>query len=71
MKNLAILLILAGSGLAAFGISGFSGTYWISSPMADIPQYRGELGWTLNNQIQIVVGVIFLVYGVILRKDSK
>jgi hypothetical protein len=71
MKKAAVLLIIFGSGLAAFGISGFSGTYWVSGPFSDIPQYRGEFGWTLNNQLEIVVGVVSLIYGAILRKDSK
>jgi hypothetical protein len=63
MKNLAILLILAGSGLAAFGISGWQlyGT---------VDRYFSA-GWPLNSQIEIVIGVASLAYGVILRKDSK
>ena len=71
MKKVAALLIIFGSGLAAFGISGFSGTYWVSGLFVDPPQYRGEFGWSLNNQIEIVIGVVSLIYGAILRKDSK
>lgn len=73
MKNLAILLILAGSGLAAFGIAGFSGSF--STPDVVLPGMSatasGSLGWSHENQLQIAIGVVALTLGVILRKDSK
>jgi uncharacterized membrane protein len=67
MNKLAILLIVFGSGLAAFGISGFKGFF----NGYEVGVYGGSFGWSLNNQIEIVCGVVSLIYGVILRKDSK
>jgi hypothetical protein len=69
MKKMANFLIVFGSGLAAFGISGFGGSF---SP--DLLRYpngglSGSLGWSLNNQIEIVVGVVSLAFGLILRRD--
>ena len=68
MKKLAIVLILLGSGLAAYGISGFGFT------MSDFVRSDGLIGWyewPLNNRIEIVIGVVSLIGGVLLRKDSK
>ncbi len=68
MKKIANLLIVLGSGLAAFGVSGFGGSF--SSDR--LPgTWSGSLGWSLNNQIEIVVGLVSLAYGLILRRDSK
>jgi len=73
MKKVAVFLIVFGSGLAAFGISGFGGSS--SPPGITLPGMSGEasgsFGWSLNNQYEIVIGVVSLIYGVILRKDSK
>jgi hypothetical protein len=73
MKKVAVLLIVFGSGLAAFGISGFGGSF--SPQEVILPGLHGgvsgSVGWSPNNQIQIVIGVVSLIYGVILRKDSK
>jgi hypothetical protein len=73
MKNLAILLILAGSGLAAFGIAGFSGSFSPNERVLPGLQgsYSGDFGWSHENQLQIVIGVVALVLGVILRKESR
>jgi hypothetical protein len=73
MKKLAALLIVFGSGLAAFGISGFGGSLDFSRFVLPGLQgsYSGSFGWSLNNQIEIVIGVVALILGVILRKDSK
>jgi hypothetical protein len=63
MKKWAVFLILIGSGLAAYGISGWQlyGT---------VDRYFSA-GWPLNSQIEIVIGVASLAYGLILNKDSK
>lgn len=73
MKKLAVFLILFGGGLAAFGISGFGGSFSLSSPILQGLEggYSGLFGWSQNNQIEIVIGVVSLIFGVILRKDSK
>ena len=73
MKKLAVFLIVFGSGLAAFGITGYGGSYSLQSPILQGLEggYSGSFGWSQNNQIEIVIGVVLLIYGVILRKDSK
>jgi hypothetical protein len=75
VKKLAVFLILFGSGLAAFGISGFEGSFSIHREflLRDVypDAYAGSFGWSLNNQIEIVIGVVSLIFGVILRIDSK
>ena len=68
VKKLAVFLILFGSGLAAFGISGWGFT------LPNFVRSDGLIGWyewPMNNRIEIVIGVVSLIYGVILRKDSK
>lgn len=68
MKKTADLLIVIGGGLAAFGISGFGLT------LSEVVRPDGPIGWyewPLNSRIEIVIGVVSLIYGVILRKDSK
>jgi hypothetical protein len=71
MNKLAIILIVIGSGLAAFGFSGFKGVFDGHEVWENMYMYSGSFGWSLNNQIEIVCGVVSLIYGVILRKDSK
>ncbi len=79
MKKVAFLLILFGSGLAAFGITGFSGELYPDPQLTDpvrtqSPVYGsldGSLGWPLNERVEIVVGVLSLVGGLILHKNSK
>ena len=71
MKKLAVFLILFGSGLAAFGISGFEGSFSLQPQILVQSTYSGSFGWSQNNQIEIVIGVVLLIFGVILRKDSK
>ena len=59
--------------IRAFGISGFAGEF-STPPSYQIGQegaISGSMGWSRDNQILIVVGVVSLIYGVILRKDSK
>jgi hypothetical protein len=68
MKKMASFLIVFGSGLAAFGISGLGGSF--SSDR--LPgTWSGSLGWSLNNQIEIVVGIVSPAFGLILRRDSR
>jgi hypothetical protein len=72
MKKLAALLVLFGSGLAAYGISGFSGSFSPRDTAGRIGVSEGEsgeFGWSQDSQIEIVVGVVSLVGGLILRKD--
>jgi hypothetical protein len=73
MKNWGIVLIIFGSGLAAFGISGFGGSFSYQNEILPGLQgsYSGSFGWSPENKVQIVVGVVSLMYGMILRKDSK
>jgi hypothetical protein len=71
MHKLATLLIVFGSGLAAFGISGFEGSFSLHPQILVQSTYSGSFGWSQNNQIEIVIGVVLLIFGVILRKDSK
>lgn len=72
MKKVAAILIVIGSGLAAFGFSGFEGSF---SPQDDelrgIHGESGSVGWSPNNQIEITIGITLLVCGVMLHKDSK
>ena len=73
MKKVAVLLILLGSGLTAYGISGFSGSFSPPEPgrIGVSEGESGEFGWSQDSQIEIVVGVVSLAGGLILRKDSK
>jgi hypothetical protein len=71
MKTWAILLILIGSGLAAYGFSGLAGSFSARPYVEDVLDYSGSFGWPQNSQIEIVIGVVLLIYGVILRKDAK
>jgi uncharacterized membrane protein YphA (DoxX/SURF4 family) len=70
MKKVAVVLILFGSGLTAFGISGFSGGLGTDTRL-DPPQLNGSFEWPLDERLEIVVGVISLTGGLILRKDPK
>ncbi|MDW5265736.1 MULTISPECIES: hypothetical protein [Acidobacteriaceae] len=74
MKKVAVLLILFGSGLAAFGITGFSGeiiTNTRGEAFGQPDKLEGSLDWSMDERIVIVVGVLSLAGGLILRKDSK
>ena len=74
MKKIAVLLILFGSGLAAFGISGFSGglnTDTQGFSFGKPAQLEGSLGWDMNDRVEIALGVLSLAGGLILRKDPK
>jgi hypothetical protein len=74
MKKVAVLLILFGSGLAAFGISGFSGELTTNTRGAEFgqpAQLEASLDWSMDDRVKIVLGVLLLASGLILRKDSK
>jgi hypothetical protein len=72
MKKMANFLILLGSGLAAFGISAFTGNFSSDWARPEMPNaWSGSLGWSLKNQIEIVVGVVSVAFGLILRRDFK
>jgi hypothetical protein len=69
MKKMANFLILLGSGLAAFGISAFTGNFSSDWARPEMPNaWSGSLGWSLKNQIEIVVGVVSRAFGLILRR---
>jgi uncharacterized membrane protein YphA (DoxX/SURF4 family) len=75
MKKVAVLLILFGSGLTAFGISGFYGgvdpnTNLIDPNVIQSPLLYLSLGWPMPERVEIAVGVLSLAGGLILRKDS-
>jgi len=73
MKKVAALLIVLGSGLAAYGMSGFGGS--LATQHEILPGLQdglsGSLGWSDNERAEIVIGVVALAGGLILRKDSK
>lgn len=69
MKKVAVLLILLGGGLAAYGVSGFSGDFSTDARL-DPPQLSGSFGLTLDERLEIVVGVMSLSGGLLLRKNS-
>jgi hypothetical protein len=58
MKKVAFLFSIVGSGLAAFGVSGWH-------------DWTYSAGWTLNNQLEITFGVALLVCGLMLRRDPS
>ena len=76
MKKVAsILLILFGVGLTAFGISGFSGELRTDTDPVQrfngepgAAQLSGSFGWSPEERLEIVIGVISLSGGLILRK---
>lgn len=70
MKKLAFVLVVLGSGLAAFGFAGWQA---VGNPVfLDEPGYlRFSAGWTLAGQLEITIGVVLLVCGLLLRRDSR
>jgi len=74
MKKVAVLLILFGSGLTVFGITGFGGAFSTNTRGAAYDQpntYDGSFEWPIESRVEIIVGVISLAGGLLLRKDSK
>ena len=77
MKKLAVLLILFGIGLAVFGLTGFRGE--LSANLSaqarfnsdDGPyEYSGYFQWPINERLETTFGMISLISGVLLRKNS-
>jgi hypothetical protein len=73
MKKMAALLIILGSGLTAFG---FSGWHAAGHPAFMITEATGanwdfSAGWPLRSQVEITIGITLLTWGAMLRKDSK
>jgi hypothetical protein len=73
MKILAFLLVVLGSGLTALGFSGWQATggpgLWISESLGYMWNLRA--GWTLLDRMEITVGVMLLVCGLLLRRDQR
>jgi len=68
--NKASLLILLGSALVAYGLSGWHATMRMDSlPYLDPTVYSlgGQAGWTPTNQLEITVGAVLLAGGVLMR----
>jgi hypothetical protein len=71
MKELAVLLILVGSGLTAYGLAGFSGEFSPNSRSIDETSHlEGSFGWSSADREQIVLGVVVLVGGLLLRNSK-
>jgi len=73
MNKLAFVFVLLGSGLTAFGFSGWQA---ITQPRfvlagADAVNWTLWAGWTLVNQLETTIGVVLLVCGLLLRRDSR
>ena len=78
MRKTAAILIIFGSGLVAFGLTGFNGELSAQlSPQArfngnDGPyQYNGDFQWSMNDRLETTFGILSLVSGVLLRKISN
>jgi hypothetical protein len=74
----SFILIALGSGLTALGFSGWQATGETVFTLAGAPgaatsgpDWRIWAGWTPLNQIEITVGVLLLVCGLMLRRDSN
>jgi hypothetical protein len=71
MKRWAIVLIVIGSGLAAFG---FSGWHAAGNPLIGLEgpaDWNFSAGWSLSSQVEITVGIALLAFGITLRRDSN
>ena len=71
MKKLAFIFVVLGSGLAAYGV--FS---WQMTPSPQIiglneTTYSISAGWTPYDKLEITIGVMLLVCGLLLRRDSR
>jgi hypothetical protein len=71
--ELANILILLGAGLTAWGISGFSGD--LGNGPQILPEVREELsgsfGWSIEQRLEIVAGVLSLTGGLLLRGEPR
>ena len=72
MKKLAFTFVVLGSGLAALGFSGWQATGHPGFVLAGASGLAWDFwaGWTPLGQIEITVGVVLLVWGLLLRRDS-
>jgi hypothetical protein len=71
MNKVAALLIIFGSGLAAFGLSGWHAT---GNPLMGLDgpvDWNFSAGWPLWSQLEMTIGIMLLALGAILRRDSK
>lgn len=73
MKKLAFVLVVFGSGLTALGFSGWQmiGQTRFAAPDAPSLHWDISAGWTLLNQVEMTVGVMLLVCGLLLRRESN
>ena len=72
MKKLSFLLVVLGSALAAFGFSGWQAiTQTNFSPNSTSMHEFYWAGWPPLSQIEITVGVMLLVCGLLLRRDEQ
>jgi hypothetical protein len=72
MKKLAFVFVVLGSGLAAFGFSGwYLTTTTLRTLDGDPAIYDISAGWTPGNRLEITIGVVLLVFGLLLHRDSR
>jgi hypothetical protein len=71
MKKLAFIFVVLGSGLAAFGLSSWQMTPSLQLTGLNESAYSISAGWTAWGQLEITVGVMLLVCGLLLRRDSR
>ena len=77
MKKLAFILVVLGSGLTVLGLSGWQLTTSVLFQLAgadgrmpnNLPDIQA--GWSIANQIVITTGVVLLVCGLLIRRDSN
>jgi hypothetical protein len=74
MKKLAFVLVVAGSGLTAFGLSGWEAVGRPGFTIAGAPGFAWDFtaGFgSLLSQLEFTLGVMLLACGLMLRTDSK
>jgi hypothetical protein len=73
MKKIANILIVLGSGLAAYGVSFWQlTTDFKLLPGEEAPRwYDLTAGWSPYNRVEITLGITMLTLGIVLRKDSN
>jgi hypothetical protein len=77
MKKLAFVFVVLGSGLTALGLSGWhlatSVLFQLAGPDGGMPNSLPDIqaGWTVLNQLEITIGVVLLVCGLMLRRDQR
>ena len=74
MKKLAFVLVVLGSGLTAFGLSGWEAVGRPGFTIAGAPgvawDFTAGFG-SLLSQLEFTLGVMLLACGLLLRRDSK